>query len=225
MLKIYSGREVEDGLAELKARTVSSLDEVQPAVRSIIDRVTADGDRALLELTAELDRVELRPSELRVDAGAIEKAEKAVDPRLRKALVRARDNIAAFHRRQLRNSWFQVEKDGPVVGQRFVPVDSVGLYIPGGRASYPSTVLMNAVPAQVAGVERLVMVTPPGPDGELSPATLTAAAVVGIKEIYRVGGAQSIAALALGTETIKPVDKIVGPGNVYVNLAKKLLFT
>jgi len=224
MLPLLSGSDIDAGLNQLRNRARELLDKALPVARKIIDRVAESGDQELVRLAAELDGISLDRDRIRVGREEIDEALSGIDPALRAALTRARDNITAFHRRELRNSWFQMEENGVILGQKIVPLDSAGLYIPGGKAAYPSTVLMNAIPAKVAGVRRLVITTPPGDKGEVNRAVLAAAGLLGIGEIYRVGGAQAIAALALGTETIKPVDKIVGPGNIYVTAAKKLLF-
>ena len=191
-------------------------------VDSIIATVRQRGDQALREFTARFDRVELQ--QLRVPAGAIEAAWAAAPEPLRQALELAHQRITAFHRQQLPQDINLQGPHGEKLGRRWRPVERAGLYVPGGRAAYPSTVLMNAVPAMVAGVQRLVMVTPPGRDGSVNPAVLCAARVAGIAEIYSVGGAQAIAALAWGTESIPKVDVISGPGNIYVTLAKKAVY-
>ncbi len=201
----------------------SPLREVEASVRAIIEEVRTRGDQALCEYAARFDGASLTPTTLRVDPAEIPAAERALPASAREALTRAAARITAFHQRQLRPSWF-VEEGRTVLGQLLRPLESVGLYVPGGRAAYPSTVLMNALPAAVAGVGRIVMCTPVGRDGSVAPAVLVAARLAGVQEIYRVGGAQAIAALAYGTERIPRVDKVVGPGNVYVATAKRLLF-
>jgi histidinol dehydrogenase len=182
----------------------------EATVREILQAVKRQGDRAVLHYTAEFDNISLEASELRVSGAELDRL--------------AHQRIEAFHRQRKPKSWVQFGEDQIVLGKRYTPVDRAGLYVPGGRAAYPSTVLMNAVPAMVAGVPRAVMVTPPGPDQQMNAAVLVAAQEAGISEIYRVGGAQAIAALAYGTETIPKVDVITGPGNVYVTLAKKLVY-
>ena len=196
--------------------------EAAQRVDAILAQVAAGGDQALLELSERFDSV--RPEPLRIPAERLEAAWASCDPQLREALELAHRRILDFHRRQLPADLAAVGPHGEQLGRRWRPVQRAGLYVPGGRASYPSTVLMNAVPAQVAGVERLVMVTPPGPGGEPNATVLAAAHLAGITEIYRVGGAQAIAALAYGTETIPRVDVISGPGNLYVTLAKKAVY-
>jgi histidinol dehydrogenase len=192
-------------------------------VRAIIADVAARGDHALIELTRTFDRLDLDQAGLRVTADEIAGAHASCDRRALDALAFARDRIEAYHRRQLPKDDRFTDALGVELGSRWTAIESVGLYVPGGTAAYPSSVLMNAVPAKVAGVPRLVMVVP-APDGKLSPLVLAAARLAGIDEIYRVGGAQAIAALAYGTETIAPVAKIVGPGNAYVAAAKRLVF-
>ncbi|MGH6771216.1 MAG: histidinol dehydrogenase [Xanthobacteraceae bacterium] len=197
--------------------------DVEAAVRGIIADVAAHGDKALIEFTRKFDRVDPTVAGLRVGAAEIETAFTACDRRGRDALVFARERIEAYHTRQLPKDERFTDALGVELGHRWTAIEAVGLYVPGGTAAYPSSVLMNAVPAKVAGVPRLVMVVP-APDGKLNPLVLAAAKIAGIDEIYRIGGAQAVAALAYGTETIKPVAKIVGPGNAYVAAAKRLVF-
>jgi len=197
--------------------------DVETAVRAIIADVAERGDRALIELTAKFDRVDLGKIGLRVGAGEIDAAEKLCAPQALDALKLARERIEAYHRRQKPGDERFTDALGVEMGSRWTAIEAVGLYVPGGTAAYPSSVLMNAVPAKVAGCPRLVMVVP-APDGKLSPLVLAAAKLAGIDEIYRIGGAQAVAALACGTETIAPVAKIVGPGNAYVAAAKRLVF-
>jgi histidinol dehydrogenase len=197
--------------------------DVEAAARLIVDDVAKRGDAALIEATKKFDRLELDASSLRVTAAEIEQAVKECDPATVDALRFARDRIEAFHLRQLPQDQRFTDAEGVELGWRWSAIESAGLYVPGGTAAYPSSVLMNAVPAKVAGVERLVMVVP-APDGRLNPLVLAAAHLGGVSEIYRVGGAQAVAALAHGTATINPVVKIVGPGNAYVAAAKRLVF-
>jgi histidinol dehydrogenase len=197
--------------------------DVDAVVRAIIADVAARGDRALIELSRKLDRVDLDQTGLRVGADEIDAAYAACDRRALDALALARDRIEACHRRQLPADERFIDPLGVELGSRWSAIEAVGLYVPGGTAAYPSSVLMNAVPAKVAGVPRLVMVVP-APEGKLAPLVLAAAKLAGIDEIYRVGGAQAVAALAYGTETIAPVAKIVGPGNAYVAAAKRIVF-
>jgi histidinol dehydrogenase len=197
--------------------------DVEQVVRAIIADVAARGDPALIELTARHDRLDLDESGLRITAAEIETAYAACDRRALDALALARDRIEAYHRRQLPSDERFTDAIGVELGHRWTAIEAVGLYVPGGTAAYPSSVLMNAVPAKVAGVPRIVMVVPT-PEGKLVPLVLAAARLAGIDEVYRVGGAQAVAALAYGTATIKPVAKIVGPGNAYVAAAKRLVF-
>jgi histidinol dehydrogenase len=197
--------------------------DVEQASRRIVDDVASRGDVALLEATRKFDRLDLGAARLRVSAGEIEQAVKACDRETVAALELARDRIESFHRRQLPKDERFTDALGVELGWRWSSIESVGLYVPGGTAAYPSSVLMNAVPAKVAGVDRVVMVVP-SPDGRLNPLVLAAANLAGVSEIYRVGGAQAVAALAYGTATIPPVAKIVGPGNAYVAAAKRLVF-
>ena len=208
--------------AFLAAKREASAD-VETVVRGIIADVAARGDRALIELSRKLDRVDLNQTGLRVGADEIDAAYAACDRRALDALALARDRIEAYHRRQLPTDERFTDPLGVELGSRWSAIEAVGLYVPGGTAAYPSSVLMNAVPAKVAGVPRLVMVVP-APQGRLAPLVLAAAKLAGIDEIYRVGGAQAVAALAHGTATITPVAKIVGPGNAYVAAAKRLVF-
>ncbi|MGF6310457.1 histidinol dehydrogenase [Bradyrhizobium sp. i1.8.4] len=197
--------------------------DVERATRAIVDDVAARGDAALLEATRKFDRLDIDAGGLRITAAEIDAAVAACDPKTVEALKFARDRIETFHRRQLPKDERFTDAAGVELGWRWSAVDAVGLYVPGGTAAYPSSVLMNAVPAKVAGVPRVVMVVP-APDGKLNPLVLAAAALGGVSEIYRVGGAQAVAALAYGTATIAPVAKIVGPGNAYVAAAKRLVF-
>jgi len=197
--------------------------DVEAAVRDIIADVAARGDKALVELTQKFDRVDLAKIGRRVSAADIDAAEKACDRKALDALALARDRIEAYHRRQKPADERFTDALGVELGAKWTAIEAVGLYVPGGTAAYPSSVLMNAVPAKVAGCPRLVMVVP-APDGKLSPLVLAAAKLAGVDEIYRIGGAQAVAALAYGTETIAAVAKIVGPGNAYVAAAKRLVF-
>ena len=206
----------------LAAKREASQD-VEQAVKAIIADVVTRGDTALIELSKKFDRIDLAAAGLRVAKADIEAAAASCERAALDALKLARDRIEAFHRRQLPRDERFTDALGVELGHRWTAIAAVGLYVPGGTAAYPSAVLMNAVPAKVAGVERLVMVVP-APEGKLNPLVLAAAALAGVDEIYRVGGAQAVAALAYGTATIAPVDKIVGPGNAYVAAAKRLVF-
>lgn len=226
MLRIITQRaEAQTELRRICDRTHD--DQVvhkEATVREVLQMVKRQGDRALLHYTAEFDQQTLAPEELRVSGSELDAAYQQVSQELLEAIRLARQQIEAFHRQRVPKSWVQFGEDEVVLGKRYTSVDRAGLYIPGGRAAYPSTVLMNAVPAVVAGVPRIVMVTPPGPAKTVNPAVLVAAQEAGVEEIYRVGGAQAIAALAYGTETLPKVDVITGPGNIYVTLAKKLVY-
>jgi histidinol dehydrogenase len=198
----------------------------QADTREIVERVRTEGDRAVLEYTEKHDKVRLTPGDLRVTAEEISGAYAAVDSEFLEAIRAAAVNIRTYHEKQLKQSWIDVQPNGTTLGQLIRPLARVGVYVPGGKAAYPSSVLMNILPAAVAGVKQIVMVTPPATAGKegIDPYILVAAAEAGVTEVYRVGGAQAIAALAYGTETIPAVDKIVGPGNIYVALAKRLVY-
>jgi len=211
------------GFRSLLAAKRETAQDVEQAVRAIVAEVVAHGDKALLELTAKFDRIDLARTGLRVTAPEIEAAAKACDGGALAALKVARDRIEAYHRRQTPSDERFTDALGVELGAKWTAIEAVGLYVPGGTAAYPSSVLMNAVPARVAGVPRLAMVVP-APDGKLNPLVLAAAKLAGVDEVYRIGGAQAVAALAYGTETIAPVAKIVGPGNAYVAAAKRLVF-
>lgn len=211
-------------LANIESRGQELDDQVQQRVAAILADVRERGDAAVAEYTQRFDRLDLGSGGSRVPADQIAAAREQLKPEHRRALEYAADRIRRYHERQIGQSWFtQDKRTGTVLGQRVLPLDSAGLYVPGGKASYPSSVLMNALPAKVAGVERLVMVVP-APDGELNPAVLCAAEIAGVDEIHRIGGAQAVAALAYGTRSIQAVDKIVGPGNIYVATAKRMVF-
>jgi histidinol dehydrogenase len=197
--------------------------ELRDRVEAIVERVRKDGDRALLELSRELDSVSLGREDLRVSSEDLARSAVRASAAFRSVLSLARDNIRRYHERQVQQGFEIVDPDGTSLGQRLRPLESVGVYVPGGEASYPSTVLMNVIPAQLAGVSRIVVVTPPGAL-ERSNELAAALDLLGLEEIYRVGGAQAVAALAYGTETLRPVVKIVGPGNAYVAEAKRLVF-
>ncbi|OUM99892.1 MAG: histidinol dehydrogenase [Paenibacillaceae bacterium ZCTH02-B3] len=200
--------------------------EQHAVVREIVEAVRREGDAALLRYTERYDGVRLKPEELRVPRAEIEEAYEKVDPAFLEALRQAARNIASFHEKQKRNSWIDLRPDGTLVGMAIRPLRRVGLYVPGGTAAYPSSVLMNVIPARVAGVKEIVMATPPATGGRagVDPYILVAAAEAGVSEIYRMGGAQAVAALAFGTETVPAVDKICGPGNIYVTLAKRRVY-
>ena len=226
MLRIIDRQlEAEAELKRIGDRTFSG--EIEPqekAVRDIVTTVRNKGDKALIDYTAKFDRQVIKVDELRVSGSELDAAYQQISQDLLHAIQLACQKIEAFHRQRVPKSWVQFGEDDVVLGKRYTPVDRAGLYVPGGRASYPSTVLMNAIPAKVAKVPKIVMVTPPGEAGKINPAVLVAAQEAGIEEIYRVGGAQAVAALAYGTETIPKVDVITGPGNIYVTLAKKMVY-
>ena len=210
-----------DRLAELSRFEVP---DVEAKVRAIVDDVRVRGDAAVVELTNRLDgRCIENATELEIPAERPESALASLDPEVRRALETAAERIRDFHERQKTESWYRTEDDGAMMGQRIVPLDRAGIYVPGGRAAYPSSVLMNSIPARVAGVGEVVMVVP-APRGKVEPAVLAAARIAEVDRIWSIGGAQAVAALAWGTESIPPVDKIVGPGNVYVSTAKRLVF-
>jgi histidinol dehydrogenase len=190
----------------------------------VLQAVKRQGDRALLHYTSEFDHLDLKSENLRVSGSELDAAYQQVPKELLDAIQLACRQVEAFHRQQVPKSWVHFGENEVVLGKRYTPVDRAGIYVPGGQASYPSTVIMNAIPAKVAKVPRIVMMTPPGGEAGISPAVLVAAQEAGVEEIYRVGGAQAIAALAYGTETIPKVDVITGPGNIYVTLAKKLVY-
>ena len=207
----------------LKMRNAGSVEKQSAVVADIIARVRQDKDRAVFALEKELDHCDITPLNIRVSREEIDRAYSEVGPELTAAMRHAADNIRRFHEKQKENSWITVE-DGIMLGQKVTPMYSSGCYVPGGRAAYPSSVLMNIIPAKVAGVERIIVCTPPQPDGSINPGTLAAADIAGADEIYRAGGAVAIAAMAYGTESIPKVDIITGPGNIYVALAKKQVF-
>ncbi|MEW9052431.1 MAG: histidinol dehydrogenase [Neobacillus sp.] len=206
----------------IKRSVESGTSEQTSTVKAIIADLRSRGDVALREYTEKFDRVSLKSFE--VTEEEINRAYKQMDAEFIEIVREATENIRSFHEKQLRPSWMTTEENGTILGQKMTPLDSVGVYVPGGTAAYPSSVLMNVIPAKVAGVERIVMVSPPDQSGSLPAAVLVAAKEAGVKEIYKIGGAQAIAALAYGTETIASVDKITGPGNIYVALAKREVF-
>lgn len=216
-------RECEAFFAHLKTRQGPLPAEVEQSARAILESVRTGGDAALFEQAARLDGVRLDAGSVRVASEEIREAHSALAPASLEALKTAASRIRAFHQRQLRASWFS-EEDGAIVGQLCRPLERVGIYVPGGTAAYPSTVLMNAIPAAIAGVPEIVMCTPVRRDGRVASAVLAAAHLAGVHAIYKVGGVQAVAAMAYGTASIPKVDKIVGPGNVYVAAAKRLVF-
>ena len=190
----------------------------------IIETVKKGGDEALFSYTEKFDHCKMDAAHIRVTREEIDEAYQKVDADFVEVMKKSAANIRAFHEKQLRNSWFDPKPDGTILGMKILPIAIAGVYVPGGKAAYPSSVLMNVLPAKVAGVERIIMTTPPGADGRVNPGTLVAAHIAGVDEIYKVGGAQAIAAMAFGTQSIPKVDKITGPGNIFVALAKKACF-
>lgn len=214
----------KDILENLLKRSPNSYGEFEGRVAEIVAAVKEKGDEALFDYTARFDKVTLTKECVQVTEEEIGEAYEKVDPSLLEVIRKALVNIRSYHEKQRRNSWFDSQPDGTILGQKITPLARVGVYVPGGKAVYPSSVLMNIVPAKVAGVGRIIMTTPPGKDGKVNPSTLVAAKEAGVDVVYKVGGAQAIAALAFGTESIPKVDKIVGPGNIYVALAKKSVY-
>ncbi|HHW00161.1 MAG TPA: histidinol dehydrogenase [Clostridiaceae bacterium] len=226
MIKVY---DVRNGAGDefykmLSGRNVKESPEITRMVSEILENVNQNGDKAVLQYTEMFDGVALTEDEIKVSQREIDAACREVDEALLATIKKAADNIREFHMKQKENSWFSTEKDGVILGQLYRPLEKVGVYVPGGTAAYPSSVLMNVIPAKVADVAKIIMVTPPGKDKSLNPVILAAAREAGVDEIYRVGGAQAIAAMAFGTGIIPRVDKIVGPGNIYVATAKRMVY-
>ena len=217
----YETGQTPTRLATILSRGETASAAVRAAVEEILSAVRERGDEAVAEYTKKLDKAALTPAQFRVELGECAAALNGLPPTLAEALREAAENIRRFHEHQKRTSWFVSDGDGVILGKRYLPLDSAGLYIPGGTAPLFSTVLMAGIPAKVAGVGRVVMCTPPGPNGQPDRTMLAAAALVGVDEVYRIGGVQAIGAMAYGTATLRPVDKIVGPGNAYVQEAKK----
>ena len=214
----------KDLLNTLLKRSPNNYGQYEAVVADIIANVREKGDEALFSYTSKLDHCDLTAQTVRVTESEIQEARRQVGEEFLEVMKKSAANIRAFHETQKRTGWFETKPDGSILGMRLLPVASAGVYAPGGTAAYPSSVLMNVIPAKVAGVERIVMATPPGPDGKVNAGTLAAASVAGVDEIYKMGGAQAIAALAFGTESVPRVDKITGPGNIFVALAKKACF-
>lgn len=214
----------EDLLDKLLKRSPGSYGEYEDRVRAILKDVKTEKDKALFEYTKRFDKASVSAGNILVTKEEIDEAYALVEEDLIRVMRKALKNIKSYHEKQMQYSWFDSRPDGTILGQKVTPLKRVGVYVPGGKAAYPSSVLMNILPAKVAGVEEIVMVTPPGADGKVTPTTLVAANEAGADKIYKVGGAQAIAALAYGTESIPKVDKIVGPGNIYVALAKKAVY-
>ena len=211
-------------LSDLLKRDPNNYSQYAHTVEAIVEDVKENKDKALFAYTEKFDGALITGDTVRVAKEEIQEAMEQMDPALLEVMKRSMKNIRAYHEKQRRQSWFDSKPDGTILGQKITPLESAGVYVPGGKAAYPSSVLMNIIPAEVAGVQRIVMVTPPGKDGKVNPVTLTAAHLAGATEVYKAGGAQAVAALAFGTESIPRVDKIVGPGNIFVALAKKAVY-
>ena len=208
----------------LLKRSPNHYGEYEAVVAEIIANVRDKGDEAVFEYTKKFDKWDISAENIRVTEAEIEEAFSGTEKEFIEVMKRSATNISDFHKKQLRNSWIETKEDGSILGQRILPIAVSGVYVPGGKAAYPSSVLMNVIPAKVAGVGKIIMTTPAGADGKVNPGTLVAAKIAGVDEIYKVGGAQAIAAMAYGTESIPKVDKITGPGNIFVALAKKACF-
>ena len=211
-------------LNDLLKRSPNNYGKYEDTVNEILANVKARGDEAVFEYTKKFDRFDLTAENILVTREEIEAAYQKLDPKLIEVIRKSAENIRAFHSKQLRNSWFDAKPDGTILGMKITALEKVGVYVPGGKAAYPSSVLMNVVPAKVAGVDQVLMTTPPAADGSVNPGTLVAADIAGVDKIYKVGGAQAIAAMAYGTDSIPKVDKITGPGNIFVALAKKAVY-
>lgn len=214
----------KDLLSSLLKRSPDNYSEYEAAVAEIVAQVREKGDEALFAYTKKFDQCRMDASGIRVTEAEVKEAYQAVDAAFVEVMKKAAENIRIFHSRQRNNSWIDMKEDGSILGQKLTPIGTSGVYVPGGRAAYPSSVLMNVIPARVAGVGRIVMATPPSPDGKVNPGTLVAADIAGVDEVYKAGGAQAIAAMAFGTESVPKADKITGPGNIFVALAKKACF-
>ncbi len=211
-------------LNDLLKRSPNNYGQYESTVNDIIENVKANGDQAIFEYTKKFDRFDLTAENIKVTREEIDEAYASMDPKLVEVIRKSAANIRSFHEKQLRNSWFTSREDGTILGMKITAIEKAGVYVPGGKAAYPSSVLMNVIPAKVAGVDRIIMTTPPGADGKVNPGTLVAADIAGVDTIYKVGGAQAIAAMAFGTESVPKVDKITGPGNIFVALAKKAVY-
>lgn len=211
-------------LENLLKRSPNNYGSYESTVSEIIQNVKENKDQAIFEYTKKFDGCDITAETIQVTKEEVAEAYTKLEPEFIEVMKRSAENIRSYHAKQLRNSWFDSKEDGTILGQKITPIEKVGVYVPGGKAAYPSSVLMNIVPAKVAGVRQIIMVTPPGKDGKVNPGTLVAADIAGVDAIYKVGGAQAIAALAFGTESIPKLDKITGPGNIFVALAKKAVF-
>ena len=214
----------ENILNDLLKRSPNNYSEYESTVNDILADVRERGDLALFEYTLKFDRFALNEDNIRVTRAEIEEAYGLLDDGLLDIIRRSADNIRAFHKKQLRSSWFDAKEDGTILGMKMTPIGRAGVYVPGGKAAYPSSVLMNVIPAKVAGVGEIIMTTPPGPDGKVNPGTLAAADIAGVDAIYKAGGAQAVGAMAFGTRSVPKVDKLTGPGNIFVALAKKAVY-
>ena len=225
-MKIVSLTEdtIKDILSGLLKRNPGQYTEYEKTVNDIIGNVRDKGDEAVFEYTKKFDKWGIDKNSIRVSEQEINEAYQSFDSNLIEVMKRSAANITEYHKKQLQNSWIETKEDGSILGQKVTPIETAGVYVPGGKAAYPSSTLMCVIPAVVAGVNRIVMLTPADSEGKVAPCTLVAAKITGVKEIYKVGGAQAIAAMAFGTESVPKVDKIVGPGNIFVALAKKAVF-
>lgn len=214
----------QDILNDLLKRSPNHYSQYESTVNEIITNIRENGNRALFDYTLKFDKFALTEDNIKVTREEIDEAYKQLNPELIEVIKKSAENIRDFHMKQLRNSWFDAKEDGTILGMKITAIQRVGVYVPGGKAAYPSSVLMNVVPAKVAGVSEIIMTTPPGSDGKVNAGTLVAADIAGVDVIYKVGGAQAIAAMAFGTESIPKVDKITGPGNIFVALAKKAVY-
>lgn len=219
-----SPESIQEITGSLLKRSPSQYTEYEDTVNDILKNIRENRDKALFEYTSKFDGFTLTPDNIRVTKSEIEEAYTKLDPEYIEVIRRAAANISDFHKKQLRNSWFETKPDGSLLGMKITAIEKLGVYVPGGKAAYPSSVLMNIIPAKVAGVDRIIMCTPPGKTGVIDPGTLVAADIAGADEIYRAGGAQAIGSMAFGTESIPKVDKITGPGNIFVALAKKAVY-
>lgn len=219
-----SPESIQEITGSLLKRSPSQYTEYEDTVNDILKNIREKRDKALFEYTSKFDGFTLTPDNIRVTKSEIEEAYTKLDPEYIEVIRKAAANISDFHKKQLRNSWFETKPDGSLLGIKITAIEKLGVYVPGGKAAYPSSVLMNIIPAKVAGVDRIIMCTPPGKTGVIDPGTLVAADIAGADEIYRAGGAQAIGSMAFGTESIPKVDKITGPGNIFVALAKKAVY-
>lgn len=215
---------IKDILSGLLKRNPGQYTEYEKTVNDIIGNVREKGDEAVFEYTKKFDKWDIDKNSIKVTEQEINEAYESFDSDLIEVMKKSAANITEYHKKQLQNSWIETKEDGSILGQKVTPIETAGVYVPGGKAAYPSSTLMCVIPAVVAGVNRIVMLTPADSEGKVAPCTLVAAKITGVKEIYKVGGAQAIAAMAYGTESVPKVDKIVGPGNIFVALAKKAVF-